>query len=310
MALTEEEVTSFLQTTLHINIKGPDLASLLAERQPQQVLNQIIKAFNLAIPFQNISLLGCPEKHKEIPDWGEMKSAVMSKQGGLCNTNNIFMKQLLEAVGFACHLAAGTCNLAHPNNHIVTIVTGYCPGTRLDSPLLVDVGCGFPMFQAIPLNFEHTSPQYESGVVSYYLQNTGSGNYVRFYSTNFKQDLPPQSDISNGWQYDVQWERLYNFTITPQTVDYFDEPLLEVYSDRFLKKFRLLRFREDTMIALKEGRLVGQVLLLNMTKEGTSETVLESEEEVMYWATELCPGIPEALSKAAYRNWKHIHNVH
>ena len=109
-------------------------------------LNEILACVSFECVFPEHPLMSKPTHLRNKPTLEEIKEDVMSKRGGLCYTLNSFMKYLLEALGYkAYHIA---CHIVRENDHILTVVE------IQTVKYLVDVGVGYPTFEAIPLNFE------------------------------------------------------------------------------------------------------------------------------------------------------------
>ncbi len=72
------------------------------------------------------------------------------------------MKLLLEALGYSVyHISSHVSDGPTEENHVITIVT--FDGIKY----LVEIGCGYPTFQPIPLNFEDESIVYKESFIKY-----------------------------------------------------------------------------------------------------------------------------------------------
>ena len=141
--MQQQEAVNFVENVLKLS--SP--LSKLRENKPL-FFNEIIKAF-LSVPFQNLHLLGEPEAGRHVPTWEGSKDSVMRGYGGICYSLCLFMKYLLEALGYDVYFAACSA-FGFPDNHITTIVRDLSfPGSNH----IVD-NIAFPTFEAIPLDFE------------------------------------------------------------------------------------------------------------------------------------------------------------
>lgn len=210
------------------------------------VLNKLIQKFHFKVPFQNIGHLMKPYGTQDVPTLDEIREDGLNCSGGLCYTNNVFFCHLLNALGYSAHHITGTCNPKHPNNHLVTLAYNV---VRAGDKFLVDVGCGFPTLQAVPLDFGLESPIYTSIFLQYKFVRTGDDRYERQHLQNFGNErfLSLQSSTFSG-----KWERYYDFDEIPRDLKHFEQAMTEVYRDRFLRKFRVLKFTTNMMTAIKE----------------------------------------------------------
>ena len=177
------------------------------------LLNELIRAFHATIPFQDLILISKPLKERRIPTIEQVKEDVLSGRGGLCYTLNTFMKYFLEALGYGAHHVAST--VVKVGDHIMT---------RVDiarDKFIVDVGCGYPTFEAIPVNFEKESPFYKHSFVEYKfvrLKEGDGGNVFgrRHRSTKHGNEFKRKTDEDGCWQF-------YQVDLTPRSLDFFIE---------------------------------------------------------------------------------------
>ena len=260
-------------------------------------LNILIHSFHLKYPFQNLTLLSKEIGTQTVPTLEEIKKDGLDFKGGLCYTNNIFFYHLLKGLGYDAYNIAGTCNPSHPNNHIATLVRNVSEhGDRY----LVDVGCGYPTYQAILLNFENESPVYESGFLQYKFLNKGSSCYERQHLQNFSKDGTNFEKATEG----QMWARYYDFSIVPRELDYFKPAMSEVYEDRFLRKFRILKFTDTNMSALKEED--PDIVLLTLSCGGSATRKDVKPDELVSTVREMFPLFSKESIDLAYQHWKHF----
>lgn len=293
--LSEEEAIDFAEVTLGI----PSIIVSL-KQAPIQTLNTIIKHFHRTIPFQNIRLLSKPRGTQDVPTLDEIKHDVLSKQGGLCYTNNVFMKEFLKALGLQAYNASGQCNRRHANNHIVTIV---CDIAIKGDIYLVDVGCGYPTYQLVSLNFDQQSIVYRSGFLLFKFVKEND-QYTRFHGKHKDSVCCDNSiDIKH-----VQWERFYDFTLEPKPLVHFYPAMKEVYQDRFLRKFRALIFKDDTMTAIKEVSQESndyKCCLIKLLPTGKQEILLD-ENHLVVNVMHLVAALDENTIQTAIHHWQNF----
>ncbi|KAL4495131.1 hypothetical protein ABPG72_007238 [Tetrahymena utriculariae] len=146
-ALTAEEAKQFSQR-IKIDSKREDQSNL-------DYLNQIVQHFQEYIPFQNAFLLATPVEKRRRLTWDEVKNDLLSGQGGLCYSLNLFFHIYLNAIGYKTDLALST--YSSPNDHTVIIVNDVIQNS---DKYMIDVGSGYASSVALPLDFEDESPYY------------------------------------------------------------------------------------------------------------------------------------------------------
>jgi arylamine N-acetyltransferase len=140
--ITAEEALNFVENKLKIsNFNSKRAVSAL------QTVNDIVFALHKALPFQNISLLTSKRNEYGIPTASEIREAGLGCRGGLCATNNIFAWALFSALGFRATTIFGY--YTDPGDHVIVLLSDV---TEIGSLHLVDVGFGYPTYQAIDLN--------------------------------------------------------------------------------------------------------------------------------------------------------------
>ena len=280
--LSERDAVSYVCDTLCIFNDETVMKQSMKENR-LTVLNQLIREFHFKVPFQNVGLLMKTCGSQDVPTLDEIKVDGLNCSGGLCYTNNVFFYHLLKALGYEVHHLSGTCNPKHPNNHIATLVHDVVqPGDKF----LVDVGCGYPTLQAVPLDFDLESPIYTSIFLQYKFVRL-DGHYERQHLLNFGderfQSLPSST-------YSGNWARYYHFDLIPRDLRHFEAAMTEVYRDRFLRKFRVLHFTEKTMTAIKElGNRNECVLLQLHANNEPEETIVDNRDELIQTVSKMMP---------------------
>jgi arylamine N-acetyltransferase len=125
----------------------------------------------------------------------EVVSAGLSGSGGLCITNNYFLKMVLDFLGFSTFATAATWKTSdatsRPGTHCVLIVTlqdshgesnnnyDARDGDGNENEIyLIDVGCGKPHWEPIPL---HKLPfSRVTGGYPFEFRKTSDGIYERY----------------------------------------------------------------------------------------------------------------------------------
>ena len=275
--LTKEEAFYFITSILKIPLpQDHEQVDRLA------FLNKIVQVFHSVIPFQNINLLSLDEGHRRIPTWKEVKAAVMQGYGGLCYMGSVFLKQLLEALGYDAYLVS--CSIFYPDNHIATIVQHL---TKHGSKHIVDFN-GYPNFEVIPLDFEGESPIYNHSYLEYkFVHGDNSDMVLRLHRKGENRPtIPGKELIIDGWRC------VCEIDLTPRELSYFNQPLHDVYTvpgknSPFLISFRAVLFKDQRLVAVKDT-----CLLLEKDDHSIEERCLMSREEMMGTVRRYFPQFP------------------
>ena len=227
-----------------------------------------------------------PAKERRMPTVEQIKDDVFAGRGGLCYTLNTFMKLFLEALGYAAHHIAGT--VIETNGHIMT---------RVDiegNVFLVDVGCGYPTFEAVPVNFEEESVVYKQSFLVYKFTKSKETTCIvdvikrkHRTSKNWKEVIT-KVDPDGWWQF-------YYVDLTPRNLDFFIEPMTKVYTTAGITPFhdslRLVVFPDSNMFGFKDKTLlVGK-------DSGVVHSTLTSDQ-VVQTVTSHFPVLKEAVNAA------------
>ena len=234
--LSEEEAIHFVVNVLEI----PKPLEKKREN-PHGFLNELILSFLGTIPFHSMGLMSLIPEDRHLPTPAEIRKDVMSGVGGLCYTLNTFMKFLLQALGYDVYFVAS--NIAYPNNHIITVVQNL---TKSGDKYLVDVGVGYPTFEAIPLDFEHESPVYLHSFLWYKFVREGD-TIVRWHG---KGDSRPDCPLVNGWR------KVCIIDPTPRNLEFFAQPMHTVYTtpgtSPFHTSLRAIIFTNKKAMCIKD----------------------------------------------------------
>ncbi|XP_046749513.1 uncharacterized protein LOC124413163 [Diprion similis] len=134
-----------------------DTLSVEFVQDKSDLLNKIVRAFFEKVPFQNISTSILPPEQRFPTEQVVIENGI-SLKGGLNIHNNWFLKILLEALSYKVDFVAAS--IAHPpksnnkrprrfGNHCAILVRDL---GKLGDLHLVDVGSGYPVFKAVPLD--------------------------------------------------------------------------------------------------------------------------------------------------------------
>ena len=149
--LSKIEAMHFLEKVI-----GIDAPQVKLSEDKGRFLNELVRLYVECIPFQNIQLLAkAYHGQNNVPTWPEIKEDIMAGRGGLCYTAGVFMKVLLETLGYNVHFIS--CMIKKPNDHICTVVRDL---SYEGSEHLIDI-TGYPNFEIVPLDFTETSSVYK-----------------------------------------------------------------------------------------------------------------------------------------------------
>ena len=123
---------------------------------------------------KNIELVSVSPENRHVPTIQEIvHESGFSGTGGLCFQLNYFFKLLLQFLGYAVFAIAGTIGVTI-GSHIMLVVK-----MSEDEMYLIDVGCGNPTSQLVPL---HLLPFRTIAAGSYYyeIRKISEGQYARY----------------------------------------------------------------------------------------------------------------------------------
>ncbi|XP_072036927.1 uncharacterized protein [Amphiura filiformis] len=205
--LSQTEALYFLKDILKITSVQEKLINDKAA-----LLNEIINIYQQKIPYQSIIVISRRDQDQRISTMDDIKAQILSTQGGLCYDHNIFMKHLLETLGFDVCLNACEIGLNGVQDHVSVLVKNL---VQTGDNYYVDVGAGDPFFQAIPLDFNKESPVYQCGFQVYKFIKEGEliswwQKVNRSYSTI---SLGENDIIIDGWK------KYMTFTLEPREIE-------------------------------------------------------------------------------------------
>jgi sucrose phosphorylase len=135
--LTESEALHFLRD--HLGIQVEDAAVERCRGDAISFLTRIAERFHAIVPFQSFSLMMVPVAFRRLPSLQQVKRDVLEHTGGCCFVLNVFLRELLRALGFTTYYArcaihgVQDCHMTVLLRHVVVNGDLY----------LMDVGCGY-----------------------------------------------------------------------------------------------------------------------------------------------------------------------
>ena len=282
MKITHAEARDFVETRLKIVNLDEKF-----ERDRLSLLNELIQAFHNVVPFHNIKLLSFAEEERRRPSEKEINADILSGLGGLCVVNNAGFKNLLEALNYSVTLIPSAVKLEFDHVVILAKVNG--------SEYLVDVGCGYPTFEAIPLDFETESKVYRYSFLK--LRFIREDGFIKRLHNHSR--LIPTSAQGNS----TVWVKFYHFKVTPVDLAFFDETMQTVYTvpgtSPFLISLRAFRCANGKAVGFYNDRLITEDESNNLV-----ETKLQGSEEVKTKLLEFFPMLHLNLVNAALDTWE------
>ncbi|XP_038052618.1 uncharacterized acetyltransferase YvcN-like [Patiria miniata] len=187
--LSSTEVTQFLECVLQIQSPMESLA-----RDRVSFLRDLIAAFLSKIPYQSVTSIATPKPERRRLTFQEIKFDMMTRRGGLCYEMNSFMKLLLEKLGFEVY-HIGCTSFGKTNNHLAIVVKNL---SRPGDLHLVDVGCGHPTFELVPLDFDKESPLYKTSFLVHKFVKDADGSF-RWMHKSYRDFDGPSVIVVDGW---------------------------------------------------------------------------------------------------------------
>ena len=295
---TEEEATSFLENSWGIrNVKN----KLGADRK--NLLDEIIVIVQAKVPFQSITLMATSPNERIRPTLEDIKRDCMAGIGGLCYCLNVFTWGLLKGLGFSAKLcrAKVTASQLHPNNHVLVLVSNLKENGDL---YLVDCGCGFPTFRAIPLNFDQESAVYQDSYLEYkYVRYNGQILRMHGQGDKIKRTNREGIDFFLG-----KWRRFYFFAVEPtDCLADLDSAFDDVYTvpgtTPFDRSPRAVWFPGQYAVMTVNNRL----MLEKEEEKGKLETTpMESDDEIIKCYCSHFPMLKQDTVRRAIVEWRRL----
>ena len=245
-----------------LGITTPNDLKTLAPESRLKLLNDAIKQFTFKIPFQNVTLMSQSAEKRCLPSLEDLTKDILAGKGGMCYTNNTYFMLCLEALGFdVCHVAA---SVSLPHSHIIMRVDNVA---RFGDSYLVEVGCGYPSFAAIDMDFQLESPVFKDSFCTYKLVKTaekagGYAIYERWQKVMSGRPITPQNLRGE----DESWFRFYDFTLEPRQLEFFSQFISPLY----IESAGMGPFHSNIRISIFPG---GKALTLNTLVSGGEEKI-------------------------------------
>lgn len=197
------------------------------------LLNRIVKAHLIKVPFENISkLLYKKQGMNYIPDLGLFLEGIKKYNfGGTCYTNNYYLFSLLKHLGFNIRLCGA--DMKKPDVHLVSIVT-------IDSSeYIVDAGYAAPFLVPLPRNLKED-----------FVINLGNEKYIIKPKDHLERTTVEQ--YSDG-----MLQHWYTAKPEERNIEDFKKVIENSYADDavFMNAVRITRFYENGSKVLKNFSL-------------------------------------------------------
>ena len=187
--LTTGECFDFLHDVLEINDPRESLSG-----DKVSFLNDVIHRVHHMIPWQVVYQRN---DHYEDLTYDDIKQDMFARVGGGCFHVNVFMKTLLETLGFDAYFYLCAINNV-PASHMGMAVRNLTfPG----SVHVVDAGLQFPVFEAIPMDFDEESPIYQHSYLKhkYVKRPDGMVDWLHEARPNNISRKLTDDEIACGW---------------------------------------------------------------------------------------------------------------
>ncbi|XP_072035321.1 uncharacterized protein [Amphiura filiformis] len=286
MMLSHQEAIRFLTDVLKIDsIQGKltnDKAALL---------NETINLFQQKIPKQYITLISRKYEDQLLSTMEDIKAQMLSTHGGICYDNNVFMKHLLEALGFDVCLNACDIHMTNSHDHVSVLVKNLVKPKDL---YYVDVGSGDPFFRAIPLDFDKESPVYKCGFQVYKFVKEGKefSWWQKVNRSNSMLPLNAEDIIIDGWK------KYMTFTLEPREIEYFRDPMINFLSRKV--PMRAVAYPGQKLLAI-----LGTSLLHENDEGKIEKTKIGSKEELVGLYGKHFPQFPADMIETAIDKMKY-----
>lgn len=228
------------------------------------------------------------------PTLEEIKRNVLQGKGGRCYTITVFMKYLLEALGYNVYFVAAKVNGALC--HIAIIVTGVAtPGDHF----LFDPGLGYPNFEVIPFDFEVETEVYSHSYVKYKFVKEGEC-VVRYHKR--AEAFPDPLDIPGAVE--SGWKKVIHIDLTPRELGYFNDIMDKVYTD---VEGKITPLQHTLIISGFKERYLKPVIVKNTSllsendSHALDEVKANSAEEVLKVIEENYPALKGDVASAIKR---------
>ena len=273
---TRERAVKFLTEVLDL----PNPEQLLRGDR-LEALSVIFESYLEHIPFQCLTLMAESPSNRRRPTIEESIAEVETGKGGLCYSINVFLKVLLDALGYSTYHTKGLC-MGVATHCIVVAKDVVVPGDKY----LVDAGTGFPA-TITALDFEKESQVYEDCFLKY--------KFV------WEDGILKRSHLRGERQGECRWETFCTSDMVPKDLSDFEAGMSQVYTepDRtpFHTSMRAIGFPNKKAVCICDMKL-----LKEDDSHKMQETKLSSKEEFLDTVRKYFPLLVEDAKKAL-TNW-------
>eukprot|EP00759_Apiculatamorpha_spiralis_P026565 PhF_6_TR29397/c0_g1_i2/m.43384 len=144
MFCNQQDAIHCLQT--HLNISLPSDWNLNLKTSVEHILQSFLQT----VPFQSITMLAKPLCARRMLTMTEIRTEVERRRGGLCYVMNVFVRELLLALGIPSKYVM--CSIHGVQDcHMSIVVAGGCFRDDASQFWCIDVGCGYNVPFVMPL---------------------------------------------------------------------------------------------------------------------------------------------------------------
>ena len=244
------------------------------------LLNRIVKAHLIKVPFENISKLLYKKRGMNyIPDLGLFLEGIEKYNfGGTCYTNNYYLFSLLKYLGYDIRLCGA--DMKNPDVHIISIV-------KIDhKEFLIDVGNAAPFFEPLP-----------TFLTEDYVIEFGNEKYI-------VQPKDETGKIKIEQYSDGKLQHWYTTPALERKIEDFRKVIEESYSDNavFMNAVRITRYSANGSKVLKNFSFTEIAGIEHKTRKITAAD-LSSEIELNF-------GIPLVVVNEVIGSIKELKDIY
>ncbi|KAK7079332.1 hypothetical protein SK128_021136 [Halocaridina rubra] len=238
-------------------------------------VKRLILSYLEHVPFQCITIISQSQEEKHVPTFDEVIEAVLSLEGGVCYTLNTFMCVLLQTLHLKADILAGSYSTFGDNHtHVVVLLQDL---RSIGDNFIIDVGCGFPFKDPIPVS-ELPCSRYFAGLE--YRYEWRENMILRLHRVG---DYVPDGEkpvMLEGWR------KVFHFDLHPVNFEYFRTPMKEIYIDEtcsFHTTLHAVRYPKRTYLGAESGECEKATHVLNIERDAlaTAPTLDTDEERIM-----------------------------
>ena len=253
----------------------------IAKSSPSlELLENIVKAHLIKVPFENVSKLLFKQKgFGYIPDLAAYLDGVEKYNfGGTCYANNYFLYLLLQHIGFEIILCGA--DMKNPDVHLINII-------RIDEhEYIVDGGYAAPFLVPLPTDLKTD-----------FIITLGSEKYIIK-----SKDGSGRTKVEQ--YYNNKLQHWYTVNPKPRSIENFRKVIADSYSDEavFMNAIRISRFSETGAYILKNFSFTeingSEIISQKLTRDELPDFVKEKF------------GMPAKLVKKALEGIKELKDIY